>query len=113
DNQHDGSHANSKAVFKPERFHGIVSQNRPHQVGEAQKVTMKVLHNQREAAFAEIGLPRLADRARWRIGPEGLVVSATIVITGETEEARNPKDEQRRRKRQKARIPGRLRTEPG
>ena len=106
--QDEASDADAEAVGETEGHDCVVDQKGPHQVGEPQKVAMEILQDQRKASFAEIGLARLADGARRRIGPERFVVRAAVVVTGEPEEAGYPKNEKRRRKRQKARIPMRL-----
>ena len=106
--QDEASDADPEAVRKAEGDDRVVNQKGPHQVGEAQKIAMEILHDQGKASFAEIRLARLADRARRRIGPERLVVGAAVVVTGEAEEPRYPQDEKRRREMHKVRIPSRL-----
>ena len=63
---------------------------------------MKVLEDQREAALAEIAFARLADGAGGRVGPEGFVVCAAVVVAGEAEEAGYPENEERGREGQEA-----------
>ena len=111
--QDQASDPDAEAVRETEGHHCVIDQKGPYQVGEPQKVTMEVLQNQGKASFAEITLARLAYRARGRVGPERFVVCAAVVITGQPEEARDPKDEERRGKVQKARIPRRLGAEQG
>ena len=72
---------------------------------EIEKIAMHVLHDERKGTLAEIRLARFADGAGRRIGPERFVVGAAIVITGEPESARRPKNQKRRRKQQPARPP--------
>src|SRR5215469_10027675 len=74
---------------------------------------MKILKDQGKASFAPVRLARLSYSAGWWIGPEGLVVSTAIVVTSEAEETGNPKNEQCRRERQKAGIPGWFGPKPG
>ena len=59
-----------------------------------------------------VALPRLADRAGRRVGPERLVVGAPVVVAGQPEEPREGQDQERGREDQPARPPGRLGTEP-
>ena len=113
DAQHDGADSDAEAIVEPERLHRVVDQKAPHNVGEPQKMAVKVLQDQRKAALAEIGFARLAYRARRRIGPERLVVRTAVVVAGEPEQAGNPEDQQRGREGQEIRKPRRLRTEPG
>lgn len=60
--------------------------------------------------LAEKAIARLADGARRRVGPECLVVGATVVVTRHAEARRHRKNEERRRERQPQRPPTRLRT---
>ena len=53
---------------------------------------MHVLHDQWERTLAPVALARLTYSAGRRIGPERFVVSATIIITGEPEATRCPKN---------------------
>src|SRR5579862_5885928 len=69
---------------------------------------MEVLHDEREASLAEIAFARLAHGAGWWIGPERFVICASVVVTGEAEEAGYPEDEECGRVRQEARKPVRL-----
>src|SRR5207253_9068322 len=92
DREDNGPHANSKTVWKPECLAGIVDQDAPNQVGEAEKVTVKILEDQRKTAFSEVRLAWLADGAGWRIGPERLVISAPVVVARQPEKAGYPKN---------------------
>ncbi len=78
---------------------------------EVEKIAMNVLQDEREGAFSEIGLTRLADGAGRRVGPEGFVVSAAIVVAGETESAGRPEDQHGGRDRRRAAR--RVGAEPG
>src|SRR5262249_51017802 len=73
------------------------------------EVTMNILQDQRQRAFAPISLARLTHGAGRGIGPERLVVGAAIVVAGEPKQPRRPEDEQRRRERHPARPPRRFR----
>src|SRR2546425_12859798 len=55
--------------------------------------------------FAAVDHPRLAHSARRWIGPEGLVIGAAVVVTGEPESPRRPENQQRRREPQQAGPP--------
>src|SRR5579871_254175 len=110
--QNDGADADAETVREPARLPLVPNQKTPDDVGEPQKVAMKILKHQREPTLAQILVARLAHRAGRRVRPERLVVSAPVVITGEPETARDPKDQERGRKRQETGKPGRLRPEP-
>ena len=56
-------------------------------VREAEKIAMKILHDQREAALSEVGFAGLAHRARGRIGTERLVIRSAVVVAGQPEQA--------------------------
>src|SRR5689334_4328834 len=96
DTQYDTSQAYAEAIRKEERLHCVVRQNAPHQIGQAQKVAVKVLHYQRKPAFSQVRLARLADSACRRVSPERFVISAAVVIAGQAEKTWYPKNQQRR-----------------
>src|SRR5277367_185187 len=54
---------------------------------------MDVLDDEREGSLAEIFFARLADGAGRRVGSEGFVGRAAIVVASEPESAGRPKDE--------------------
>src|SRR5579862_3186472 len=72
---------------------------------------MDVLNDQRKVALTQILLARLAHRAVGRIGPEGFVIRAPIVITSEPEPAREDQDDHRHG--HEARQEAGYRPEPG
>src|SRR5271170_1696490 len=111
--QNDGSDADAEVAIKVEGYNGIPHKKGPDDIGEAKEVAMEVLEDQGKAALAEVFLARLANGTGRRVGPEGFVVRAAIVIAGEAEETRDPENEEGRRKRQEARIPVRLGSEEG
>src|SRR5580658_8575348 len=88
--QNEAANANPETVRETERHDCVIHQKSPHQVGKAQEVAMEILQDQGKASFAKIRLARLADRTRWWIRPERLVIRAAIVVTGESKEAGNP-----------------------
>ena len=108
DDQNEASNPDPESLREKERPHRVVDQKAPDNVGEPQKVAMKILHDERKASFPQISLARLAHRARRRIGPERFVIGAAVVVAGHTEQAGNPENEQRRRKGQKVRVPTRF-----
>src|SRR6184192_1834034 len=59
---------------------------------------MKILENQRECRLTSIlaSLP-LGDGATWRMQRERSVIRLAIVVAGETESARRPENQHRRR----------------
>ena len=54
--------------------------------------------DERERTFTPVAFARLTNGACRRISPERFIVRAAIVVTGQPESARCPKDQQRRRK---------------
>ena len=111
DRQDERADANSerslarRRIDKPHRFPNIVSEHEDEKEREIEKIAMHILHDERKGALAEVGAARLADGAgRW-IGPESLVVGATVIITGEPKTARRPENEERRRKEKPGRPP--------
>ena len=113
DDKHEAPYSDPESVRKEEPPDGVVDQKSPDNVGEPQKIAMKILHDQRKTSFAQIRLARLAHGARRRVRPERLVIRPAIVIAGHAEQAGDPENEQRRRERKKARIPSGFRAEQG
>ena len=117
--QHERADADSerrrsrRGIGKPHRFPDIVRENENEEEREVEKIAMHVLHDKGKGTFAEIDAARLADGAIGRIGPECLVIGATVIIAGESKTTRCPKDQERGRKEQPGRPPNRLRPEPG
>src|SRR5687767_4455174 len=72
---------------------------------------MNVLQNQRERTFATIRFSRLTNGAGWRVGPEGFVISAAIVVAGDPKSCRRPQNQYCRS--QQCRKPGRRFAKPG
>ena len=68
--QNDGADTDSEAVRKTERYHGVVDQETPYEIGEPQEITVKILQDQRKASFPQVALARFAYRAGRGIGPE-------------------------------------------
>jgi len=101
-----------EAVLPPHRVPGIFRQEKDENHRDIHEVTMDILNNQRERSFAEILLARLAHGAVWRVHPPRFVVSAPIVVAGNSKAAGSPQDQKRCRERQKCREPGRLRSKP-
>src|SRR5438105_15806719 len=85
------------------RFHEDVTQNRVvaqdenKDQREIEKVSVNVLQNEREPAFAPIGFARLTDGAVGWILPERFVIRAAVVVTREAKSAGRPQDQQRGR----------------
>ncbi len=82
----------SRCIGKPKSIPSVPSQKEDEGKREIEKVTVNILEDEREVALTPISLARLADRAIDGIEPESLVVSPTIIITGETKARRNPHD---------------------
>src|ERR1043166_996987 len=118
DGQHQRADAEAKffcagnGIGKPQRFPNVRSQQQNKNESNVKKVAMDVLHDQRKRFFAQIFFARFADGARGRVGPERFVISAAIIITGETKAARRPEDEQGGRKNHPAGPPRRFGSEP-
>src|SRR4029077_9162609 len=90
DREHDRADADPKSIVEPERFPNVVGKNHNKTEREVKKITVHVLQDQRERAFAEVSFARLADGAGRRIGPEGFIISAAIIVAGEPKTARRP-----------------------
>src|SRR5260370_12448801 len=73
---------------------------------------MHVPQDKGERVLAAVVRPGLADGAGWRVRPERLVVSAPVVIAGESETTRRPEDNEGGRPGQPRRPPPRLRAQP-
>src|SRR5437868_2928094 len=72
---------------------------------------MDVLDEQRPTVFSGVALTWLAYRTRRRIGPERLVIRASIVIASEAKKRRPRQNQKCRRPRQPQRKPTWLRSE--
>src|SRR5579883_449085 len=99
------SEALSAALPEPQGPPGITQQDKDENDRQIQEVAVHVLKNQREAALSPVGLSRLPHGAGGRIGPEGLVVGAAVVVAGQAESARSPQDQHGRGERQEHRPP--------
>src|SRR5437899_10974998 len=90
--QHDCADADSKSIWKPKRFPDIDREHDQKEKCQIKKISMHILHNQRERAFTPVALARLTDGARRRIGPERFVICAAKVITREPKASGRPKN---------------------
>src|SRR2546423_1136536 len=102
----------AESAIEPERFPNVVTQDENKNEREIQKIAVHVLHDQRKGALTEISFARLANGAGGRIRPERLVIGASIIIAGQPEPARRPKNQKCRRKNQPPRPPTGFRSEP-
>jgi hypothetical protein len=98
--------------LEPERVIGVAAEDEDENEGEIEEVTVDVLQDERQETLAEIAAAGLAHGAIHRVHPERLIISAAIVVTGETEAGRDPHDQKRRRERKIGRPPVRHRAEP-
>ena len=100
--QDDRSQADTEACFtgssigKPHAPVGIVGQEEEKADRDVEKVAMDVLDDQRQGVLSEIAFPRFADRARWRVRPEGLVLRAPVVVAGQSKTNWDTKNKKRR-----------------
>src|SRR6266516_3568144 len=84
--EHERSNADAKMrpagsrVDEPECSPHVVKKKDQEDECEIEEVTMDILQHQREGALATVGFSRLADSAGRRIGPEGFVIRAAIVV---------------------------------
>src|SRR5690349_8053761 len=69
-NQHQGSDPDAEAVGKEERADSVIGQKAPDDVGEAQKIAMKILKDEGETSFAPICFARLSHCACGWVSPE-------------------------------------------
>src|SRR5258707_73793 len=95
--QNQSSDADSKTIFKPHSLPRVVRKEHDENECQIQEVAMYVVNDQRKGPLAQILLTRLTHGTRWRICPKCFVISAAIVITGDTESAGRPKDQHRAR----------------
>src|SRR5215813_14413994 len=89
----DRTDTDPKSVRKPERLPNIVRKNQKEQQREVKKVAVNILHDERKRTLAQITFAWLAYGACRRISPECFVVGAAIIVTGEAESARGPKNQ--------------------
>ena len=101
-----------RRICKPHRFPGIMRKQEDKKERKIQKIAVHILHDERERSLAEVGLARLANRARGWISPKRFVVCAAIIIAGEPKSARSPEHQKRRRKKQPRWPPIRFRPKP-
>ena len=90
--KHDGPNTNSKSIWKPRRLPNVDGEHDQKKHREIEKISMHILHDEREGSFAPIGLARLAHGAGRRVGPERFVVRATIVVTSQAKSPRSPEN---------------------
>src|SRR6185369_7111329 len=99
-------------IDEPQAVPGIAGKDDDEDDGQVHKIAVDVLDDEREITFAEVFFAGFADGAVRRVGPERLVIRATIIVAGETETAWSPQDEEGTRENQPVRPPRRFR-EPG
>ena len=90
-------------IGEPHRLERVVGEQDDEDDCDIHEVTMHILDDQREGTFAEKGFARFTDGAVDRVSPECFVISAAIIITGETKSARRPQNQERGRKRKEVR----------
>src|SRR5436309_1855246 len=89
DRQNNRADPDAKRIFascwidKPECFPDIIGENPKEEERKIEKVTMHILHDERERPLAPVALARLAHCACGRISPKGFVVRAAVVVTGQ------------------------------
>src|SRR5207302_7154631 len=93
DREDDGADTDAKSIVEPECFPNVVAQNQNEDEREIKKVTMHILHDERERALAPICVARFANGACRRVCPKRFVISASIIITGQPKSARRPKNQ--------------------
>src|SRR3954468_8489556 len=108
----DAEMARTRTIGEPERLDRVANQNDDEHQPEVQKIPVHVPEDEREESLPQVAVARFSNRAGQRIGPERFVIGAAIVITGEAESARRPQNQQRCRKRERARPPPGFRAEP-
>src|SRR5437879_5931670 len=116
--QHERAHTDAEGnssccwIFEPKSLVNIEREKHEKKQGQVEEIAMRVLQDQRKIALPPVAFARLADRTGRRIGPERLVVRPTVVVAGEAEAARSPKDQNGRREEEPAWPPCRFRPEP-
>ena len=99
DRENGGAHTDAERTFsgggidKPKGFPDIVGQNPKEEESKIEKITVHILHDERERTFTPITLARLTDGARGRIGPERFVVRSAVVIAGDPKASRRPENQ--------------------
>src|SRR5262249_29618837 len=89
--------ASRRRISEPERLPHVGVQNGQHTERQKQRVPVEVLKDERERVFTEVARSWLSHRTRRWISPEGLVVRAAIVITGQPEQTRDRENQECRR----------------
>src|SRR5438552_3745009 len=102
----------TRALREPHRLPHVVRQEAEERQREVEEIAVRVLEDQRKRALAEVAGARLADGAVGRVGPEGFVIGAAVVVAGKPEAARRPENKERGRPRQPRRPPVRFGAEP-
>src|SRR4051812_35145819 len=90
----------SGGVLEPHPLVRVVREDEEVADRRVHEVAMQVLQDEREGPLAGVRLVRLADGARGRREPVGFVVSAAVVVTGESKTGGRDEDQERRRVRE-------------
>src|SRR5438046_2587522 len=110
DRQNNRANSDSEAIGKPKRVPNVMGKDHEKEERKIEKVTMHILHDERERPLAPVAVARLAYCACGRISPEGFVVRAAVVVAGQAKSGRRPKNNQCGRKDEPMRPPVRFQT---
>src|SRR5438874_11813522 len=115
--QHNRAETDTKGsstgrIDKPKCLPNVDGKNHYKNQREIKKIAMNVLHDKREGTFAQISLAWLAHRTGRRVGPEGCVVGAPVIIAGYQKPVWRPLNQERGREEKPARPPARFGPRP-
>src|SRR6266481_8361298 len=98
DGQHQRSHSDEKAPFKPESDNGVIPEKAKNNNRRVKEIAMNVLQNKREPRFATIvPASAFAHGAGRRVKKKCPIVRLAVVVAGGAEAKRKNQDQQRRR----------------
>src|SRR5579863_10113341 len=111
--QNQSPNPDPEMSVEPAGVPDVVGKDHEEDQGQIEEIAVDVLQDQRKRALAAILLARLTYRAGRRVSPEGLVVRAAVVVTGDAKASRRPQDQDGGREDQPGRIPCGFRSKPG
>lgn len=85
----------ARSICKPHRLPHIPRQQCNKAERQIQKIPVDILHDEWQRILAEVRFARLTYGAARRIGPEGFVIRAAVVITRKSKSTGRPENEER------------------
>src|SRR4029450_5614071 len=116
--QHECTQPDSKGsaagcwISEPEGAVHVVDQHNEKAERDVEEISVNVLQDQRKRGLAAVLLAGFPNRTGRRIGPERLVVRATIVVARQPKESGKGQDQEGRGEYPPVRPPVRLRSKP-